>query len=150
MISYRRIATASLTDAINDPTDRNIMAMSTLIASDQFMHETSWDGSTIGDIQIFRNLACGPNGNRMPTDEKGPNGKPLLDADGKPLMKPDEWVWWGGVPRGKIKSYRFVPDQHLVPNTLDEGLPFELPKKPKNAQRQEKPEQAGEGGSSAP
>lgn len=137
-ITYRRLASASLTDPINDPGDRNVMPMSTLIASEQWLLETSWDGASIGDVQIFKNASCGQNGLRINVDSEE------LDERGKKKQIPklDEWIWWGGVPRGKIKSYRFTPEEHPQPLTLDEGLPFELP----NAERKAKPDQVGKGG----
>lgn len=138
-ITHRRLASASLEHPINDPADRNVMPMSTLIASEQWLLETSWDGASIGDVQIFKNASCGQNGVRttIDSDETDERGRP------KQIPKPDEWIWWGGVPRGRIKSYRFTEEEHPRPMTMDEGLPFELP----NAQRKEKPEQAGKGGS---
>lgn len=120
-ITTRRLCYAALSEPISDSTDRNMMAMSTLIEDWNWLFETSWDGCVIGDIQIFRNTA--PKGQK------------------------EEWVWWGGVPRGKIKNYKFTPDHRLTPQTLeeDEGLPFELP----NAERKAKPDQAGKGGPAA-
>lgn len=140
MFEHRRLASASLTDPINDPADRNVMPMSTLIASDMWLLEVSWDGTEIGDVQVFKNKSCAANGERKVSEK--------LDRDRKPIPVEDEWVWWGGVPRGKIKSYRFVDQGQIRPMTVDEGLPFELPKK--NAQREEKPVEAGKGGATGP
>ena len=64
MIVYRRLARASLETPVSDPTDRNTMPMSTLLSSDQWLLETSWDGASIGDVQVFKNAACGHNGVR--------------------------------------------------------------------------------------
>jgi hypothetical protein len=133
-IEHRRLATVSLSEPISHPTDRNEMPMSTLIASDQWLLEVAWDGSSIGDVQIFKNASCGQNGahTMVPHPKK-------LDERGKPLEVPkaDEWKWWGAVPHGRIKSYRFHEDEHPQPMTV--GLPFELP----NAQRKAKPDEAG-------
>ncbi len=136
-LEYRRLATASLESPISHPTDRNEMPMSTLIGSDQWLIEAAWDGFAIGDIQIFKNASCGQNGNHL---MKAHPKK--VDERGKPLEVPvpDEWVWWGAVPHGRIKSYRFHEDEHPQPQTV--GLPFELP----NAQREAKPDQAGASG----
>lgn len=113
---YRRIAQASLDCAINDPLDRSVMHMSTLIDSEQFLHEAPWDGMTIGDIQIFKNESCGPNG--IPSTHT---------VDGKTENLPPVWKWWGGVPRGKIRSYRFLDAHDMVPMTLpDDPIPFEI------------------------
>lgn len=140
-IIYRRLACAALEHPINDPLDRNVMAMSTLIASEQWLHEVPWDGMGIGDVSVFRNKAFAHNGTRMtkPGDE--------VDARGRRIEVPleDEWVWWSGVPRAKIKSYRFLDEDCPLPQTIpDPELPFELPNR--NAQRKEKSDQAGEGG----
>ena len=124
--THRRLSSVSLDTAISDPLDRGTMPMSTLIASDLWLLETSWDGESVGDIQVFKNAACGQSGVRV-----GPE---------------DKWVWWAGVPRGKIKSYRFVELEPILPMTThDEGLPFELPR----AERKEKPDQAGKSGPAA-
>lgn len=147
-ITTRRIAIASLSEPISDNSDRNIMAMSTLIASDQWLIETGWDGKSIGDLQIFRNLACGPNGLRMLEDPpKGKDGKPLLDENGKQIPgapKKDEWVWWGGVPFAKVKWYRFDKEAHVTPLTTgDDTLPFNLPS---HVESKEESRKAGKGG----
>jgi hypothetical protein len=122
MTMHRRLSDVSLDTAISDPSDRNYMAMSTLKSIDsdppneQWLLETSWDGDAIGDVQVFRNLSVGHNGLRM------------LDKANKPL--PDSWVWWGGVPRGKVKSYRFAVREEIKPQTV------------KDAEREAKPGQA--------
>lgn len=125
-----RLASANLEVPVYDPNDRSEMPMSTLIASDRWLLETSWDGASIGDIQVFKNTQCGPNGNS------------LVDTKGRKVAA--QWVWWGGVPRGKIKSYRFLDIADRQPVT-DEGMPFELP----NAQRKEESRQARKEGPSA-
>ncbi len=142
-LSYRRLARVSLDTPVSDPLDRNTMPMSTLIESDFWLLETSWDGAAIGDIQVFKNAACGQNGVRMKDDKK-------KGVDGLALDRPDEWVWWAGVPRGKVTSYRFADQEHPVPQTVgQEALPFELDP-PANAQRKEKSLEAGaRGGPSA-
>jgi len=130
MTMYVRLAVAQLTDPVSDPTDRNVLPMSTLILSDAFMTEVSWDGCTIGDAQVYKNRNCNANGVKM------------KDASGHDL--PDDWMWWAGVPRAKIKSYRFADSTNMKPQTVaDPGLPFELP----NAQRKEESRQAGKGSS---
>lgn len=104
-IIHRRLASAQLEATVSDPADRNTLPMSTLIGIDaeppnyQWLLETTWDGSSIGDIHIFRNLSCNPNGQ-------------MIDP-----KKKNEWIWWGGVPRGKVKAYRFAADDVPVPET---------------------------------
>lgn len=109
-----RLSHVNLTDPVNDPEDRYIDPMSTLIGTDDqvtWLLETTFDGSTIGDVQIYRNT------NALP------NGKSKVDDAGKPL--PAAWKWWGGVPRGKIRNYRFYDRSLLRPGTVEEDeLPF--------------------------
>jgi hypothetical protein len=126
----RRLKSAALVDPVNDPSDRAIMPMSTLLATDEWLLECGWDGFSIGDVQVFRNENA-KNGFRA----KGPDGKPL----------PDVWVWWGGVPHGKIKSYRFMDDADIQPQTM-EPMPLELNL---HAERKEEPRQAGKQGARA-
>ncbi len=120
-IVTRRLKSASLVDPVNDPSDRAIMPMSTLLATEEWLLECGWDGFSVGDVQVFRNQNC-LNGHRAKT----PDGKPM----------PDVWVWWAGVPRGKIKSYRFVDGTEIQPQTLN--LPFD-------AERKEESRQSGKG-----
>jgi hypothetical protein len=136
-LEYRRLVAVSFDTAIQP--DRADMPMSTGIASDQWLFETSWDGSSIGDVQIYKNAACGPNGAHiMKADAK------KVDERGKPLEVPlpDDWRWWGAVPHAKIKSYRFHENELPTPRTVD--LPFELP----NAERKAKPDEARPRGAS--
>ena len=128
-----RLSSASLEIPINDPNDRSEMPMSTLIASDKWLLETSWDGASIGDVQIFKNAKCDVNGNALRHIEGKKKGQKV----------DPEWIWWGGVPRGKIKSYRFLDGANIRPATVEDvGMPFELP----NAQRKEEPRPTREGG----
>lgn len=137
MTTHRRLAYVDLDTSISDPVDRTIMPMQRLIGVDgdppnhMWLIETSWDGASIGDVQVFRNQNCSHAGN------------PATDKDGEPL--PANWVWWGGVPRGRIKSYRFAAGDVTLPMTLgDDVIPFELPKT--DAERKEKPGSLGKGG----
>jgi hypothetical protein len=137
-LTHRRLSSVSLSDPVSDPSNRSIMHMSTLIASDLWLLETSWDGSSIGDIQVFINRACGQNGVRMtvPGTEVDARGR-LVE-----VPAPDDWAWWRGVPKGKVNSYSFVEEDVPAPATVEDvGLPFELP----NAQPKAKPDQAGKG-----
>jgi hypothetical protein len=127
MTQFKRLSYVSLDTPISDPADRATLPMSTLIGSEQWLIEAAWDGSSIGDVQIFRNMNCNVHGAR------------LHHGDGTIMV--EDWHWWGGVPRGKIKGYKFWDAKTLTPMTTDEGLPFELP----NAQRKAKPLQVGPG-----
>jgi hypothetical protein len=135
-MNHRRLATASLESHVSDPADRNLIPMTTLIGIDanppshMWLLETAWDGACIGDVQIFRNENCGPS------------GEVTYGGDGKPMAA--KWVWWGGVPCDKVKSYRFAnSDGTIQPQTLEDDTPFELP----NAQRKAEPRPAGKPGS---
>ncbi len=124
-----RLASAMLDVPVSNPDDRSEMPMSTVIGSDRWLVETSWDGSSVGDLQIFKNTECGPSG----------DAKVFTEGKKKGQKVPPVWIWWGGVPRGKIKSYKFLNAADIQPATVeDEGLPFELP----NAQRKEESGQA--------
>jgi hypothetical protein len=102
--------------------------MSTLIASPLWLLETTWDGLSIGDVQIFKNENCTHS------------GVPVLDPDGKTL--PPDWKWWNGVPCDKVKNYKFIDTSMMVPRTVeDPGMPFELG----NVQLKEESGQAGKG-----
>ncbi len=128
-MNYRRLATVQLTDPLSDPKDRGLMPMSTIFDSDQWLVEVSWDGAVIGDAQVFKN-----------ENASGPSVR-TTDRNGDPL--PFAWVWWAGVPRGKIKSYRFMDADKIQPQTLPiDALPFELP----NAQRKTEPRQVAKAG----
>jgi hypothetical protein len=109
-----RLSHVNLTDPVNDPENRYIDPMSTLIGTDDqvtWLLETTWDGSIIGDVQIYRN------------ENALPNGQSKVDADGKKLAA--DWKWWSGVPRGKIRNYRFYDRSILKPGTVGElELPF--------------------------
>ncbi len=122
---YVRLSLVSIEEPISDPTDRGVMPMSTLIASPRWLLEAAWDGVALGDVQVYKNDGC--------TD----SGVQRLDAEGKPV--PDSWLWWGGVPHGRIKSYKFADAVNLRPQTVAE-LPF------KNAERKAKSREAGETG----
>lgn len=122
-----RLSHVNLTDPVNDPEDRYIDPMSTLIGTDDqcmWLLETTFDGSIIGDVQIFRNT------NALP------NGQSKVDETGK--MLPPVWKWWSGVPRGKIRNYRFYDRAILKPGTVEEAheLPFD-------GKRKAEPGQAG-------
>lgn len=134
MLKHRRLAYACLETHVSDPGDRNTMPMTTLIGIDAtppnhlWLIETAWDGASIGDIQLFKNESCGPSGQLT----MGPDGKPV----------PNKWVWWGGVPRGKVKSYRFAnADGAIQPQTAEDVPPFEFTR----AQREAKSRQTGPG-----
>jgi hypothetical protein len=123
-----RLSSVALEHAVNDPLDRTIMPMSTLIDCPQFLFEASWDGERIGDVHIFKNENCNQA------------GQPLKDDDGKDLAP--AWKWWNGVPCDKVKSYKLLDVSKMTPNTVeDAGMPFELG----NVQRKEKSGQASEG-----
>ena len=113
-----------LTDQASDPEDRyTTMPMSTLIGTTdqhEWLLEADWDGARLGDVQIFRNKSVLGNG-KLRTDEEGKRAA-------------DEWVWWGGVPRGKIRWYRFFDRSDMKPGCLGEDV-LELPF---NAQREAK------------
>ena len=127
-----RLATASLEKPINNPADRSEMPMSTLIASDVWLIETSWDGASIGDIQLFKNAKVTASGDALRHLEGKKKGQ-KVDPD---------WIWWGGVPRGMIKSYRFADGTNIRPSTEeDAGMPFELT----SGQRKEEPRPTREG-----
>lgn len=111
---HRRLVTVCLDTPISDPNDRGVMPMSTLIASHQWLMEASWDGAIIGDVQIFRNTNVGPT------------GAPLLDGFGTEV--PPAWTWWNGVPRGKVKSYRFEDAATIQPMTVKHAEPAPKPK----------------------
>ena len=125
-ITYRRIATASLEAPVQDPSDRNILPMSTLVTVDHehpnhlWLAEAAWDGLGIGDIQVWKNANANAG-----------TGQPKFGDNGDPLEP--EWVWWAGIPRGRVKSYKFGGEHaELKPQT---EKPF--------AERQEKPGKAG-------
>ena len=80
----RALSTVLLDTQVGFPNDRNTMPMSTLIASDEWRFEAEWDGSRIGDVQMFRNAN-------------------LRDKDLLP-----EWQWYGAVPCVRIRGYRWV------------------------------------------
>lgn len=107
-MKHLRIKLATLKDAISDAQKRQLMAMSTLISSDQLLIETTWDGSAIGDLQVFLNEATGPNGQRL-----------VNRVDGKDVPVADKWVWWTGVPRENVKNYRFADEEILEPQTVN-------------------------------
>lgn len=96
-IEVRRLKSVCLTEQIGDPADRSVMAMSTLLANEEWLLECSWDGERIGDVQVFRNASA---------------------ANGRHPTPGSEWVWWGGVPCGKIKSYRFEDGEYISPMTV--------------------------------
>lgn len=106
-VIIRALASAALDAQARDPNDRMVLPMSTLIASEEWHLEAAWDGLEIGDVQVYR---------RKPGTT--------------------EWVWWGGVPRGKIVTY-FWADDFPKPSCL----------KKTDAERKEEPLQAGEGSS---
>jgi hypothetical protein len=118
----RRLSYVQLDTQVSDPVDRQLMPMSTLISVDadppnlQWLLETTWDGSGIGDVQVFKNRSVGHNG--IKTAEK------------------DDWVWWGGVPRGKIRSYRFSDGQGIQPTTVGSGQRKEEPRQVDKAGQQ--------------
>jgi hypothetical protein len=119
-VTTRRLALAALDTPVMDATDRNIMPMGTLIASEMWLIEVPWDGARIGDAQVFINRACNPG-----------NGAKEPGAD-------DRWEWWTGVPASRIKNYRFLDTDRPSPQTL------------KNAERQEKPGKAPRADQQAP
>lgn len=124
-----RVSHASLSDPVADPENRQIMPMSTLVGTDdqtEWLLETTWDGSVIGDIQVFRNKNIAGNGQAM----KDPAGKAL----------PPEWIWWAGVPRGKIRSYRLHDRSLIKPGTV-EGDEIKLPF---DGKRKGEPREAGQ------
>jgi hypothetical protein len=131
-MKFVRLETASLEVPVSNPKDRQEMPMSTLIASDRWLLETSWDGASIGDIQIYSNSECTHAG----------DAKVYQDGKNKGQKVPPVWTWWGGVPNGKIKSYRFLNAADVRPSSEDEGLPF-------SAQRKEEPRQASKAGAPA-
>ena len=136
-MKFVRLSSASLEVPVSNPFDRSEMPMSTLIASDRWLLETSWDGASIGDVQMFKNSECDPNGNALVHTEGKKKGQKVTPV----------WSWWGGVPRGKVKSYCFLDRVGIAPQTVeDEGMPFELP----NAQRKEESRQASEGSTKTP
>lgn len=128
---HRRLASVLLVEPVSDPTDRGLMPMSTVFSTDQWMIEVAWDGAVIGDAQIFKNRNCNANGARA------------LDTSDVPL--PKAWVWWAGVPRGKIKSYRFEDAGEIRPMTPD---PDDVPFATSDAQRKAEPRQASKSGAS--
>jgi hypothetical protein len=106
---HRRLSLVCLESPVNDPSDRSILPMSTLIASEQWLLEASWDGVAIGDVQIFRNANVGPT------------GQPIVEGMGP------EWEWWGAVPRGRVKSYRFEDGAGIKPLTVKNAEPQAKP-----------------------
>jgi hypothetical protein len=131
-MKHVRLASASLDAPVTNPFDRTEMPMSTLIASDRWLLETSWDGSSIGDVQLFKNSECDPSG----------NSKVYQDGKKQGQKVEPSWSWWGAIPRGKIKSYVLLFASQIRPSTVeDEPMPFELP----NAQRKEESGQARKG-----
>jgi len=137
MIEYKRISKAILEAPIRDPDNANIIPMSTLVGIDAnppnhaWLLETTWDGRMIGDVHIFRNLNANPS-----------LGSQLKDSKGIP--KEPEWVWWGGIPCGKVLSYSFAKSETatMVPHT--EAMHFEV-----DAQREEKPRTTSKGSGQA-
>jgi hypothetical protein len=126
-----RLTRVLLSEPVSDPTDRGVMPMSTLIASDQWMFEAAWDGLVLGDVHIFRNAnATSPTQRILAEDGSGP--------------LPFAWVWWTGVPRGKVKQYFLEDVGQLQPMTAD-ALPFAT-----DVQREAKPRQAGKAGTASP
>jgi hypothetical protein len=142
---HRRLSHVSLDTAINDPSDRTVMPMQTIITIDAdppnplWLAEAPFVDGRIGDIQLFQNTNCHPQ-----------SGKPMQDKGGKDL--PAAWKWWGGIPCAKIKNYRFSKEEieSIQPETVAEPVPFELPKTTTNAEREEKPRKAREEGSVQP
>lgn len=129
MNTHVRLSVVALDTAINDPNDRTILAMSTLIATDEWLLEAPWNGHHVGDVQVYRNKNV-VNGKRL-VDE--------VEVDGTIISspKPDAWYWWQAVPSGRIKSYRLADSAHLVPQTL---TPLS------DAERKEEPRKARTGG----
>ena len=115
-VVYRRLQSASLVDPVSDPSDRYELPKSTLIATEEWLLECAWDGVAIGDIHVYKNKNF-RNGQRL--DPK------------------DDWSWWAGVPRGKVKSYRFEVDDAatMTPSSLGSGAP--------HGERQKEPGSAG-------
>jgi len=112
-MTTRRLVRICLKEPLNDPNDRGVMPMSTVIASHQWLIEASWDGAVLGDPQVFRNTNVGPT------------GAPLEDQDGLPLAP--AWVWWNGVPRDMVKSYRFEDADRIKPMTTKNAEPQSKP-----------------------
>jgi hypothetical protein len=110
-----------LAEPISDPLDRSTMPMSTVIASEQWLIQATWDGSNIGDVHIFKNENTLPSGVRQE------------DSEGVPM--PYLWTWWTGIPCGKIKQYFLLDRSTVRPD--HEKLPFD-------AQREAKPRSPGE------
>ena len=127
-----RLSHVSLTDQVGDPEDRYVTPMSTLIDSPEWHFEATWDGACIGDVQVYRNYAINQNGARKNTEQK--------DEKGEPIPMADDWRWWGGVPRGKIRVYRLLDRSLIKPAFLDEEnkLPFS------DGKREAEPRKAGE------
>jgi hypothetical protein len=82
----RRVKSAALDAPMSDVEHREVLPMSTLISSEEWHVEAPWDGVNIGDVQVYRN-------------------RNWRNKDAKP-----DWHWWGGVPRGRIVSYRWSDD----------------------------------------
>ncbi len=131
-MNHIRFEAVALEHPVSDPMDRSIMPMSTLIASPLWLLEATWDGSRIGDVQIYKNENCTHGG--MPNQD--PSGKDL----------PPAWKWWNGVPCDKVKSYKRFDASACQPSTVEVGsLPFRLG----DVQPEAKPRQAGKGPTSS-
>lgn len=103
-MTYRLLSRICLKEPVNDPDDRSVMPMSTVIASHQWRIECWWGDGVIGDPQIFRNANVSPT------------GAPMLEADGVTEMSP-LWTWWNGIPRDMVKSYRFEDAKKIPTQT---------------------------------
>ena len=127
-----RLSQASLTDPAMSLEDPQRTMLSTPIASDEWLLEADWDGRSLGDLHIFRN-------------KNAREGQRLIDHEGEPDPEtgklpylPFKWVWFAGVPCGKIKSYYFLPEDRPAPRTLHAE-----PQAKPGASRKDAPKKAG-------
>lgn len=138
----RRLAQVHIEGQISDPTNRYVMPMSTLIGIDagtpedagtpniSWLLEAEFHNGCICDVQIFKNKNVDHAGN------------PIKDPQGKPLEP--EWVWWGAVPNGRIKSYHLAQSEIDGMSPQSEAIHFNL-----NAEREEKPRSPAKGSGQA-
>ena len=136
MKEVRRLSRVNIEGQVNDSSDRTILPMSTLVSIDEdppcytWLLETTWDGSQIGDVQIFRNRNVSHDEVRK------------KDSEGN-VLEPD-WYWWGGVPNGRIKTYKFAASEAATITPQSVAVTFNI-----NAERKEEPRQATKGVGSA-
>jgi hypothetical protein len=100
-VALKRVNFVSPLGALGANNDSSTMAMSTAIASAEWLIEADYHHGTVGDVSLYRNIN-------------------LTIKDAKP-----EWQWYAGIPTANIKAYTLI--EPPLPSTLKSDEPEATP-----------------------